>query len=354
MSETLRLKRRDDGSVKAARDLRRIGPLALGPDAICTLVAVEGDLGRRSGTRRSVRAAHPPHYLAALIDGIAATGVGVGLFDPQDRYVFGSPAFVEFLDVQPGPQTYASMMRHCHGSGRGIAIPNPDVDAWIRAALLKRRAQPLRTLEKDLCDGRWLRISETTFNNGWVLNILCDITDLKSHEITLCEARDAALVAAETDALTGLFNRAAIMSRFAEAVEHKGRSSEPLSIALIDLDHFKLINDGFGHDAGDRVLVDFGNLCRATLRTSDTFGRVGGEEFFCIMPATVVSDAADFMQRLRHRTERSRPTADRTLSYTMSAGVAVLEMGETAQAFYLRTDRLLYAAKTAGRNQVIA
>ena len=77
----------------------------------------------------SVYTLPPPTFLNALLSGIMASQVGFALFDPEDRYVFGSPAFEAFLDVQPGPQTYASLMRHCHRTGRGIAIPNPDIEA---------------------------------------------------------------------------------------------------------------------------------------------------------------------------------------------------------------------------------
>ena len=79
--------------------------------------------------------------------------MGFALFDPADRCVFGSPASEAFLDVQPGPQTHASLMRHCHRAGRGIATPAPDIEAWIAAAQAKRRVTPLRTLENDLADG---------------------------------------------------------------------------------------------------------------------------------------------------------------------------------------------------------
>ena len=197
-----------------------------------------------------------------------------------------------------------------------------------------------------------MRITETTFDGDWVLNILDDITDLKSHEMTLRDARDAAMAAAETDPLTGLANRGAVMARFTAAVGKAREHGEPVTVSLIDLDHFKRINDTFGHDAGDRVLVDFANLGRATIRSSDMLGRVGGEEFVLVMPGGRAG-GSEVVEKLRARVARSRPLPDTALTYTMSAGIAAIEPGESADDLYGRADRLLYRAKASGRNRVV-
>ncbi|MFY2841522.1 GGDEF domain-containing protein [Achromobacter ruhlandii] len=159
---------------------------------------------------------------------------------------------------------------------------------------------------------------------------------------------------ASTDFLTGLMSRKAWWLQAERFCAQALRTRRPLSLMLLDIDHFKRINDTHGHAAGDAVLRHFGLLATATLRTGDHVGRVGGEEF-SVLFADLRSDAVmDVAQRLLDSVQRT-PCAHggSVIAYTFSAGVAEWLPGENLQAFFERADRMLYAAKQGGRNRVL-
>ena len=126
--------------------------------------------------------------------------------------------------------------------------------------------------------------------------------------------------------------------------------NRPLSAALIDIDHFKSINDRFGHDVGDHVLRAFAQRFKAGLRDGDVFGRMGGEEFLVLLPATPASLAEHVIARVR---QASRPPTDPQLVRTFSAGIAEAGPAETLDAVIKRADIALYEAKAAGRNRTV-
>ena len=159
---------------------------------------------------------------------------------------------------------------------------------------------------------------------------------------------------ASTDFLTGLMSRKAWWLQGERYCAHALRTRRPLTLMVLDIDHFKRINDTHGHAAGDAVLRHFGLLATATLRTGDHVGRVGGEEF-SVLFADMRSDAVlEVAQRLLDSVRRT-PCAHggSTIAYTFSAGVVDWLPGENLQAFFERADRMLYAAKQAGRNRVL-
>jgi diguanylate cyclase (GGDEF)-like protein len=157
--------------------------------------------------------------------------------------------------------------------------------------------------------------------------------------------------AADTDYLTGLLNRRAFDVEFAEQHDRARRSGLPLALAMFDLDHFKLINDRFGHASGDRALCDFAALLQRELRGGDTLARVGGEEFAVILFGVGLDDGVAFAARIG--AELARPVGADQPALSASAGVAALsERDATPEALLLVADRALYAAKEAGRRCV--
>lgn len=158
---------------------------------------------------------------------------------------------------------------------------------------------------------------------------------------------------ASTDFLTGLMSRKAWWLQAERYCAQALRTRRPLTLLLLDIDHFKRINDTHGHAAGDAVLRHFGLLATATLRTGDHVGRVGGEEFAVLFPDMRSDAVLDVAGRLLDSVRRT-PCAHggSTISYTFSAGVADWMPGESLQAFFERADRKLYASKTAGRNRI--
>jgi diguanylate cyclase (GGDEF)-like protein len=160
---------------------------------------------------------------------------------------------------------------------------------------------------------------------------------------------------AELDELTGALNRRSIMQSLDEEIIRAQRTAGNCTVALIDLDWFKRINDQFGHPAGDEVLRTFAITIFANIRSIDKFGRYGGEEFLLILPETTDSAAHRTVDRLRAIVaELDWIAISHGLSVTMSAGVATLRAGDTVDSILTRADAALYRAKALGRNQVIS
>lgn len=153
------------------------------------------------------------------------------------------------------------------------------------------------------------------------------------------------------DHLTGLLNRRG----FDESSKLRGRrvSDTPSSLIACDVDHFKRINDTFGHTAGDAVLRHVARLLRSVLRSGDEAGRVGGEEFLVLLPGTGSVDACEIAQRMRETIATAHfPGLPADYRVTASFGVATRQPGESMDALVMRVDRLLYDAKDAERNRV--
>jgi two-component system, cell cycle response regulator len=151
------------------------------------------------------------------------------------------------------------------------------------------------------------------------------------------------------DALTGLSNRRAILTQLGGMVSAARRHGHPLSIAVLDLDHFKRINDTHGHQTGDSVLVTAAQALGAHLRAEDQLGRLGGEEFLILLPDTDSVAASHVAEKLRHEVAAA-PTP---VPVTVSVGVATWD-GEATDDLLQRADDALYAAKDAGRDRVMA
>ncbi|MFV8833376.1 diguanylate cyclase [Aquisalimonas sp.] len=196
---------------------------------------------------------------------------------------------------------------------------------------------------------RWIRErgSRTTIEGeGPVLEgFVEDVTKRKTLENQL-------QYQASYDHLTGVMNRFRIEARLEEEMERTSHLGIPLSILMLDVDHFKALNDNFGHDMGDRVLEGVGELLRKRLRSLDCLGRWGGEEFVVILPGSDLESAQAVAESLRAIIE-STPFASGS-PLTVSIGVASHNAGERRRDFVIRADDALYAAKESGRNTVVA
>lgn len=161
---------------------------------------------------------------------------------------------------------------------------------------------------------------------------------------------------ATTDPLTGLWNRRRFMELSEGELSRMRRYGRPVSVLMLDIDHFKAINDTHGHAAGDEALCLLADLCRSALRETDHLGRLGGEEFAVLLPETALDEAADVAERLRRRLAASAfpLSCGVTLRMTASIGVASCAADDTAIDRALgRADHALYRAKNSGRNQVV-
>ena len=181
----------------------------------------------------------------------------------------------------------------------------------------------------------------------------------KSYVDQLRSSFQASLEMAVTDQLTGLYNRRYLASHMSAMFDRAQWTGRPLSVMIIDIDHFKNINDNYGHDVGDRVIQQFASRISNAVRGIDLACRYGGEEFLIAMPDTEMGFATVVAERLRQEIAVDKFTTDNAsgeLGITISIGIASTENGpesDTAQKLIKRADEALYIAKTGGRNRVI-
>jgi diguanylate cyclase len=156
------------------------------------------------------------------------------------------------------------------------------------------------------------------------------------------------------DQLTGALNRRGLQEEFERSSAASERRSEPLSLALLDIDNFKALNDTFGHAAGDNALIHLANVIRSSVRPMDVVCRYGGEEFVILLPGTSLQDSVTVVSRLqRELTKRFFLHDNQRLLITFSAGLAERRPGETRDQAIERADRAMYEAKRAGKNRVL-
>ena len=168
-------------------------------------------------------------------------------------------------------------------------------------------------------------------------------------------AERALLDTTRHDFLTGALSRGYVTELALHDVALARRHGRPMAVAMLDIDHFKRINDAHGHAAGDLILCAVVDACRCCLRASDYLGRIGGEEFVCVMPETTAADAMACAERIRSAIAALHvPAAAGTLRVTVSLGVAVLgHEPDTWEALLCRADAALYRAKNEGRDRIV-
>lgn len=179
------------------------------------------------------------------------------------------------------------------------------------------------------------------------VRVIRDVTERKAIERRLLEF-------ATVDALTGALNRRAFLEAANAALSLARRHHRPLALLMVDADHFKRINDSHGHHAGDAVLVRLTELARAVLRTTDSFGRMGGEEFAVVLPETDAGQAVEVAERLLAAVRAAEVAGDagKTIRFTVSIGIGALsDQVEDVETLMRAADRALYRAKAEGRDR---
>ena len=184
------------------------------------------------------------------------------------------------------------------------------------------------------------------------------VTQLQRENVDLITKNRVLAEISARDALTGLYNRWYVMEKIDSEMNRSLRNGSPVALLMLDIDHFKRINDSFGHAAGDSVLKSFGQVLRDSCRVYDVPGRYGGEEFCIVLPETRLGNTTAVAERIRQRLAEHRfdVGADR-IAITASIGIAGMEALNdegivTASALVERADRALYSAKHRGRNRI--
>ncbi|MFK2825929.1 sensor domain-containing diguanylate cyclase [Bacillus sp. B190/17] len=173
--------------------------------------------------------------------------------------------------------------------------------------------------------------------------------DLESKQKEMEELNAKLLLLATTDELTGLKNRRSFQDSLTANINLAAKSSQPLSLLLLDLDHFKKINDTFGHLTGDKVLEELAQILKSQCRDGDIAARYGGEEFAFIFPNMNQSESLAAAERIRSSVEHARWTIT---PITVSIGIATMTPGDTESTLQSKADRALYSSKHHGRNRV--
>lgn len=199
--------------------------------------------------------------------------------------------------------------------------------------------------------GLWAVCATAVF----VLRVRQFRTNIEAAHAELLLLNDRLKHQAESDFLTGCMNRRRFDEELGQEIRRSQRQKYPLTLALMDLDHFKRINDSFGHLIGDAALQHFASVLRGHIRQTDRFARIGGEEFALLMPDTSPAAAMPLIERLRQSiADAPLPLASgASLSVTASIGVANLCFLDDHDALFQRADNAMYEAKSSGRNQAI-
>ena len=188
-----------------------------------------------------------------------------------------------------------------------------------------------------------IKVSKMKHNSNYLISL--------NNISNLVREKEEIRLIADHDALTNIYNRVKFNSMFSEIIDNSLHSDENFSIILFDIDHFKSINDTYGHNVGDKVLVELVSLIKIGLRDKDLFARWGGEEFVILSQRTHLKQAEQLAERLRKDIESYSFEVVKKL--TCSFGVSQYRAGDSKNELFQRVDEALYEAKDRGRNQVV-
>jgi len=281
---------------------------------------------------------------------------GYAIFDSEDTLIYCNKKFSELLSVPIDSSNYVNLegiLRENYKNGRGIRVNSGDIEAFISYTMKVRRSRDFRLFEVDFIDGRWFLFSEQLNEQNEILVQIKDITKQKVSEQSLEEAVSDLRSAALTDELTKVGNRRALVESVGNELSRCRRSGASMTMFLIDLDLFKLVNDTYGHQGGDEALRHVADLIKTSLRPYDILGRIGGEEFAVFLSNTNGEDGLQIAERTREAIEDS-PICykGKTINLTISIGLTTLGCNAAFENLYEQADEALYRSKKMGRNRV--
>jgi len=300
-------------------------------------------------------------------------------WDPATR-AQADPVTADMADREAGVGQWALIRYVGHPLGEIVPLPGRGLTIGRAQENLLRLDEPEISRQHarlDICEdgqGAWIRDMGSTnglYVNGRKVDALRqaillqsgDVIRVGGHAFKLkCldaldrQYHEGVVIQTTVDSLTGVSTRATLLHQLEKHYELARRHGRALSLILADLDHFKQINDTYGHAGGDQVLRRFGGLLLGRLRGSDHVGRIGGEEFLMVLPETTADLALSVAEQLRVTLERERiEYMEQVIPATCSLGIAELDPAEASSGSLLaRADAALYRAKAGGRNRAVS
>ncbi len=289
--------------------------------------------------------------LATLYAALDNIENGVILLDHDLRAQYANPALHAMFNSPQkfveGKPLYAEMLEYARQSG-AYAISPEELRKYVSERMEWVKSGDPTPIDQHLSNGRVIRCQCAVLPAGGRMLTYSDITDIVRHAEELEQL-------ATTDGMTGIYNRRHFMTLADHEWSRSRRYGRPLSFLMIDIDFFKSINDRFGHDVGDQMIVHLTKLAGSCKRASDVLARVGGEEFALLLPETDLAQAQLVAERLRREVAENPLTASPDeISTTISIGVAICTESMNGISDLMKAaDKALYDAKNSGRNRVV-
>ncbi|QDE29642.1 sensor domain-containing diguanylate cyclase [Shewanella polaris] len=301
----------------------------------------------------------PVNLESILLEGIEVTPNCLGVINSDKEVIYCNQHYASIFGAtkeQAIGKKSSDLLRHAWEAKQGVVINTNDFEQWLDNLHKLHTEKALNQYETDLLDGRWFKMTRINLDSGNIIIMGVDITLLKQAQKSLENAHQHIESLVNTDQLTGVHNRRSYNQLAKQECARAIRFDQPLSLLVIDIDYFKVINDNFGHDGGDSILKQFSQICTDLLRQSDSLYRIGGEEFTIILPMTDDEGAMIIAERVRdHIAKYSFHTTqtNKNINVTVSIGVSSLSAGDNViQDLFSRADKAMYCAKRGGRNQV--
>lgn len=299
----------------------------------------------------------PAQIKELIFESLSLTHDGIGVFSAGDILVYCNNVMAAMFGLQVKSATgksFDELIEFCYTAKTGLAIETDKLEDWLEMAHRLRRSKKFRSFEVDHVDNRWFLVTEHTAMDDTLLLFCSEITLQKKNEAKLRDLNEKLTELAYRDSLTGIFNRRYFYESARIELSRCIRQKSGASMLMMDLDYFKTVNDQFGHEGGDQVLIEITALVRDLLRNYDIFGRLGGEEFGIFLPDTDLAEANVIGMRILDKLRQHvfLPPLE-THSVTASMGVAGIDETRTTLDVLIRAaDEKLYLAKREGRDNV--
>jgi diguanylate cyclase (GGDEF)-like protein/PAS domain S-box-containing protein len=350
VDELLREKIMTEDALREARDALEVRVRERTAELIATNRRLQTEIAERRDMEAALRASEKNYR--NLVDSVNSI---ILRWDAKGRIVFMNPYGLKFFGYEAGELIGKNVV--------GTIVPESESiskrDLGHLMEEIRQDPDRFRNNENENItrDGRraWIYWTNRaiTDDEGGIVEILSVGNDITGRRHMEAELRRLAT----TDPLTGAFNRRRFFQKARQEFLRHRRYGHPLAVLLMDMDHFKKINDTHGHPVGDTVLKTFVQGCQSVFRVTDIFGRTGGEEFSAVLPETDAANAARVAERLRDRVSNSPLKGQddgSSIRFTVSIGLTALQEDDlTLESMIRRADQALYTAKRTGRNRVV-